>query len=160
MKKILLILGVIALIATASSAAMRVGVETVAGATFPYMGWQLSPTQAIDVGLTYLSINDGAATTLGLGGKYTQVLTEVNKLKLGFSGMLGINSAGGTGLTSTTTITLIGGVGAEYMIAEAVGIYGEIDLLTIQSMSGGATGTNIFMVTGDGNCYSGIRIYI
>lgn len=159
MRKIIMILGLIALIASASSALMRVGVENVAGATFPYVGWQLTDTQAIDVGLGYTSTNNGNVTNLGLGGKYTQKITEVKQVKLNWYGMLGLNSANAGG-ASTTTITLLGGLGAEYKLTDAIGVYGDIDILTIQSMSGGATGTNFFLVTGDFNCYSGVRIYI
>ncbi|MFC1637595.1 hypothetical protein ACFL1W_01100 [Candidatus Margulisiibacteriota bacterium] len=158
MKKIIAVLGLVVLIATASSALNRYGVEAVAGAIFPYMGWQISDTQAIDVGLGYTSTNNGGVTTLTLGGKYTQSLAVVNKVKLNWYGMLGIGSVN-TG-ASTTTLTLLGGLGAEYMITEAIGIYGDIDLLTIQSMSGAATGTNFFLVQGDFNYFSGIRIYI
>ena len=154
MKKIIAVLGLAVLIATMSSAAMRVGVEN----GQPYMGWQLSPMQAIDVGLGYTSTNNGTFTNLLLFGKYTQNIATVKNVKLNFSGTLGINSAN-TGV-STTTLGLVGSVGAEYMIADNISIYGDIDLLTIQSMSGAATGTNMFLVTGDGNAYSGIRIYI
>jgi len=159
MRKMITILALVALIASASSAMMRVGVENATGATFPYVGWQLSDTQAVDVGLTYTSTNNGNTTNLGLGGKYTQKITEVKQVKLNWFGMLGIASANAFG-ASTTTITLLGGLGAEYKLTDAIGVYGDIDLLTIQSMSGAATGTNFFLVTGDFNCYSGVRIYI
>ena len=159
MKKIIVVLGLIALIASASSALMRAGVETVVGAPFPYVGWQLNDSQAVDVGLTYASTNNGNLTNLGLGGKYTQKIMEVKQVKLNWFGMLGIASANAAG-ASTTTITLLGGLGAEYKLTDSVGVYGDVDLLTIQSMSGGATGTNFWLVTGDVNCYSGVRIYI
>ena len=138
---------------------MRFGVENVAGTTVPYMGWDISSTQAIDAMLGYASFNNGGNTNLNIGGKYTQVIQKIKNVNLNFSGLLGINSATAAG-ASTTTLTMIGALGAEYKVNDVLSIYGDIDLLTLQSMSGGATGTNIFLVTGDFNCYSGIRIYI
>lgn len=154
MKKIIAILGLVVMVATASSAVMRVGVEN----AMPYMGWQISDMQAIDAGLGYTSTNNGNVTNLTLFGKYTQDIIKVKNVTLNWSGTLGINSAN-AGAT-TTTLGLVGSLGAVYMINEVIAIYGDIDLLTIQSMSGAATGTNFFLVTGDANCYSGIRIYI
>ncbi len=153
MKKAIILL-VVMLLGTASFAVMRVGVEN----GTPYMGWQLSDMQAIDAGLGYTSTGNGAVTNLTLFGKYTQNITKVKNVNLNWSGTLGITSAN-AGAT-TTTLALVGSVGAEYLINEAISVYGDIDLLTIQSMSGAATGTNFFLVNGDFNCYSGIRIYI
>ncbi|MBN2057456.1 MAG: hypothetical protein JW782_01495 [Candidatus Saganbacteria bacterium] len=159
MKKIIAILGLVTLVATASSAVMRVGVED----GIPYMGWQLTEMQALDVGLGYTSTNDGNNTNLNLFGKYTQNIVEAKNVKLNWSGTLGLAStkqAAGVASATWTTISLIGSLGAEYMINDVIAIYGDIDLLMLQSMSGDVTGTNIWLVTGSGNCYSGIRIYI
>ena len=153
MKKAIILL-VVLVLGTASFAAMRVGVEN----GLPYMGWQLSDMQAIDAGLGYTSTGNGAVTNLILFGKYTQNIMKVKNVNLNWSGSLGINSANAG--ASTTTIGLVGSVGAEYMINEVISIYGDIDLLTIQSISGAATGTNFFLINGDANCYSGIRVYI
>jgi hypothetical protein len=167
MKKIIAILGAVILIASASHAGMRVGVEClpltgIAGAPggLPYIGFQLNDSQTVDVGLTYASMNNGNQTGLGLVGRFESVIMKIKNLKLNWSGILGIISVNNAG-ASSTTLQLQGGVGAEYMITDAFSVYGNIDILTLQNTSAGGTSTSNFMIlTGNGNAYSGLRIYI
>lgn len=156
MKKILLVLGLAILVASASYASVF-GVDV--GGT-PYMGFQLNENQRVDVGLMYISNNDGATTNLGIFGRFDNKIAEVDKLNLSWAGQLGITSAAAAGAT-TTTIVLTGLLSAEYKITDVVALYGNIYLLTLQSVgAGGASATSFGVLTGDGQAYSGIRIYI
>jgi len=156
MKKTLVVLGIIALVASVSHAAMRAGVDV--GGT-PYLGFALNPDQTIDVGLTYTSQNDGNTTNLGLFGRFEGNFMKADKVDVYWYGLLGLASGKALG-TTTTTITITGGMGAEYNIAKNFSIYGNAALLTIQSMSNGGSQTNFGLVTGDWSAYSGLRIYL
>ncbi len=165
MKKILVVLGIIALAASISHAAMRAGVDvgniTLLGinAATPYVGFQLNPDQTIDVGLTYTSMNDGNTTNLGLFGRFESNFMKADKVDVYWYGLLGLASSKAGGVT-TTTINIAGGMGAEYMIAKNFAIYGNVALLTLQSMSNGGSQTNFGLVAGDLFAYSGLRIYL
>jgi len=174
MKKIALFLALVLVGSAAMAAApaataekpsgMRVGVESVfiqgvGTIGLPYIGFKLNDNQTVDVGLTYWSLNDGATTDLALVGRFENKITEIGKVKLNWSGTLGIisDNAGAT----TTILALIGAVGAEYKIADALSIYGNIDLINFQNTSGGgASSTSYFLLNGNGNAYSGMRVYI
>ena len=166
MKKVILVLGLVALIATAPQAAMRYGVESISvmiGNTLntyglPYVGFQLNENQTVDIGATYRSLSDGDTTILGIIGRLENKITEIGKIKLSWAGVLGIISVNAA--ANSTTLVLAGSVGAEYKISDAFGIYGNVDILNYQSVSGDITRTDLFILNGSGNAYTGMRIYI
>jgi len=170
MKKIALLLALVLVGSAALAAApaataekasgMRVGIESISllNIGMPYIGFKLNDNQTIDVGLTFQSENDGAITDLGIVGRLENKISEIGKVKLNWSGMLGIRSRN-TG-ASTTTLVLIGAVGAEYKIADNFSIYGNIDLLRLENKSGATTGTSFYILSGNTQAYSGMRVYL
>jgi hypothetical protein len=108
MKKIFAVLLGLAILASASQALMIFGVDNVTGlggTGLPYMGFKLNDDQRIDAGIQYMDVTE----TVGLYGRFTSKISQVNKVKTYWGGALGITSASGA-----TTITINGLVGAEY----------------------------------------------
>ena len=160
MKKAIILL-VVLLLGTASFA-MGVGVETnLFGITTPFLRIGLNPNQSIDVGAYYNSINDSAFTDLQLWGRFNSVIAKMGKVTTSWAGVLGLRSDKGLSNfgADTTTIALRGLLGAEYDIVENVTIYGNVNLLTLNSASsGGASATTFTLLTGNALIYTGIVV--
>jgi hypothetical protein len=164
MKKILVLIGIIALLASASQAKMVFGVDQGMGGVLgqvnglgglPYIGFMLNENQRVDVSLQY-SDAGSSENAIILAGRFENRIMTVNQLILSWGAMLGITAANPG---STTTINLAGIMSAEHKVTENLGIYGSIYLLGYSTTSPG--GANRFVIL-DGNVtsYSGIRIYI
>ncbi|MEA3494322.1 MAG: hypothetical protein U9R38_08085 [Candidatus Margulisiibacteriota bacterium] len=154
MKKLLVVLMGLAILASASQAYVF-GIETgFFTAGIPYMGFELNDSQRIDVGLNYVSLNN--ATTLNLVGRFQNKLVTAKKLSAYWAGGLGIASAG-----NTSTITISGVLGTEYMFDSNIGVYGDVNVLTLQSTSvGGASTTNFYLLQGSNIAVAGLRVYL
>jgi|GEM_PF-2694501 len=155
MKKILAILGLIGLIATASSAAMVIGVE----GGFPFMEIAMNDTQTADLGVNYTNTNANN-NTITLWGRMNNAIATVGEVKTSWGIELDL-ATGKTGGADQTVITLQGLVGAEYKVSKQVGIYGNIALLSLTSTNtGGAATTSYNAVAGSATAYSGIKVYL
>lgn len=154
MKKLLIVLMGLAILASASQAFVF-GVESgFFTAGIPYMGFELNDSQRIDVGLNYVSLNN--ATTLNLVGRFQNKLLTDKKVTAYWAGGLGILSAG-----NTTTLTISGILGAEYMFDSNIGVYGDVNVITLQSISaGGASTTNFYILQGSNIAIAGLRVYL
>ena len=130
MKK-LLITSLLLMIACTAFAMDRIGID---GTGVPFVSFKINDTQMADLGLSYSSTNNGAATNLNLLGRIENGIMNLDKVKLYWAGQLLINSAAGA-----STITIDGIVGAEYKVSKNLGIYGNIDLVTIQSAAGASS---------------------
>jgi len=155
MKRILFVLGLIALVATASSAAMVVGVE----GGLPYMQLKMSDTQTADVGLNYTNTNANN-NALTIRGRMNNAIATVGSVKTSWGIQLDIAS-GKTAGVDVTAITLQGLVAAELKIADQVGIYGNVALLSLTSTNtGGVATTSYNALAGSATAYTGIRVYL
>lgn len=149
--------------AKAVSSGMTYGVGVDVGGT-AYVRMNLSDSTAVDVGLTLNSAGAvapaTATTTMGLMGRYETLLSRISdQLKTVWGAGLAFNSVGAA--ATTTTITLTGYLGSELMINPNVALYGNITLLTFQSVStAGASVTNFGILAGPALAYSGLRIYL
>ena len=147
MKKLVILLVGIVILATASQAYVF-GVD--GGTGTPYIGFQLNESQRADVGLMYFSGGGGTVTLLG---RFEGQIAKKKDLSTHWAGQLIIVSAGGT-----TTLTLNGIAGAEYLIGKSVGIYGDVVVAGLTSAGG--TTTFSLLAGSTATVYSGIRIYI
>lgn len=158
MKKVLLALVGLTVIFALASQAMIVGVE----GGLPYMRFGLNKTQAVDVGAYYDSNNNGATTDLRVWARLNNKISDFNGINTSWGATLslrsdtGFTAAGGT----TTTIGLAGLVSASYEIVKNVALYANINLITLQLMSGATSGNSFDFLTGSNIVYSGARIYL
>jgi predicted porin len=151
LKKLLVVLMGLAILASASQAVMIFGVDNSPAAVsggLPYMGFKLNDDMRIDAGIQYVDLTQ----TLGLYGRFTSKISQVNKVKTYWGGALGIKAASGT-----TTILISGLIGAEYKIDDNFGVYADVNVLSLESNSGS---TNFELLTGSSSVYSGLRVYL
>jgi len=127
----------------------------------PYVRINMSDTQAVDLGLGFVSTGaiGGAAanSTLNFLARYqADLMTLPNSIGTYWGGQLVFGTASAA---STTTFTLSGILGAEYAINPTLSIYSNVVLLSFESIStGGASQTNFALLAGSNMAYSGIRI--
>lgn len=144
-------------VSNAAKPAMNIGLGVDVGGT-PYIRMLLSKGQAVDIGLGFTSTGGAApASTLALLARYETLLIPVSStVSTHWGGQLGFQSA-----AATTTITLTGLMGAEWMINPNIGMYSNVSLLVIQSASAaGASQTNFQILGGNALAYSGFRVYL
>ncbi|OGC23736.1 hypothetical protein A2291_05060 [candidate division WOR-1 bacterium RIFOXYB2_FULL_42_35] len=157
MKKVLLVVLALAVIFSVSAQAMIIGVE----GTSPYMRFNLSNDQAIDVGATYDSNNNAATTDLQIWARINNKIANFGGISTSWGATLSLRSdTGFTAAGATTTVGLAGLVSASYEIIKNVALYANINLVTLQMMSGATTGTSFDFLTANNNVYSGARIYL
>lgn len=124
----------------------------------PYMRFVLNRDQSIDVGLTYNNTNSNN-NSITVMGRLNNKIGQVGAVTTSWGAALTLTS--GKAGVDFTVIGLVGSVSAGYMILENVEIYGNINLLALANTSAGGTSTTSYnLITGSGNCYSGIRVYL
>ena len=166
MKKLLVLCLALLLIAPASFAKGTGGIAGFGVDVFgtPYMRLAMSEDMALDLGLGYTSVGaaGGAASTgtLNLLVRLNSVLLKVgNSVSAYWGAVLGYNTV--SAAATTSTLTLAGQVGAEYAINDNVGLYGDVTVLSFQSLSTAGTGTSNFnLLTGGALAYTGLRVYL
>lgn len=142
-------------IAAAPASGPIIGVEDGA----PYMRFLMNQSQAIDVGLTYNNTNS-ANNNFFVWGRMNNKIGKVGAVATAWDAGVSLWS-GKTAGADCTVIGLGGGVSAAYMILDNVEIYGNVVLIRVMSTNlAGASTTSYSAITGSGNCYSGIRVYL
>jgi len=149
MKKFLTI-ALLLMIACSAHAMTRIGYDS--NYALPTYGFQLNENQMVDLGARYSSTNNGGTTNLWLLAKLENKIMAMDTTKLFWAGQIAVNSTAGT-----STLWLDGIVGAEYKINKNLGVYGNIYLFTLSSGSGASS---FWLLTGDANVYTGMRIYL
>jgi hypothetical protein len=125
----------------------------------PYMRFLMNRDQSMDVGLTYNNTN-AANNNFFVWGRLNNKIGKVGSVATGWDAGVSLWSGKQAG-ADCTVIGLGGGVSAAYMILDNVEIYGNVVLLRIMSTNlAGASTTSYSLITGSGNCYSGIRVYL
>jgi len=139
----------------AANSGMIIGVE----GGDPYMRFTMSDSQSADVGLSYVNTN-AANNTLGVWGRLNNKIADLGDITTSWGALLSL-STGKQAAADCTIIDLIGSVTADYMISKSVAIYGTINLVSVTSTNvAGAATTSYTALTGSGNAYSGIRVYL
>jgi len=125
----------------------------------PYMRFIMNRDQAVDVGFTYNNTNS-ANNNIFLWGRLNNKIGQVGAITTSWGAALSLWSGKQAG-ADCTILGLAGSVSAAYMILDNVEIYGNVNLLGLMNTSlAGASTTSYSMITGSGNCYSGIRVYL
>jgi hypothetical protein len=178
MKKITLLLMVLILGTAAFAAAPKAAPKAAAPAVYvapaataksptiigvedgsPYMRFMMNRDQAVDVGFTYNNTNS-ANNNIFLWGRLNNKIGQVGAITTSWGAALSLWSGKQAG-ADCTILGLGGSVSAAYMILDNVEIYGNVNLLGLMNTSlAGASTTSYSMITGSGNCYSGIRVYL
>jgi hypothetical protein len=123
------------------------------------MRFVMNKDQSIDVGLTYNNINSNN-NSFTVMGRFNNKIGQAGAVTTSWGIGLSLTSGKQAG-ADITVIGLVGSVSAGYMILENVEIYGNVNLLALTNTNAGGTSTTSYnLITGSGNCYSGIRVYL
>ncbi|MFA6431826.1 MAG: hypothetical protein WCV91_05575 [Candidatus Margulisiibacteriota bacterium] len=156
MKKILLLLALIASLAT-SSLALTVGYES----GMPYLRFGSIANGTVDLGFSSDNTLNGTYNDNSVMVRFNKEISKINSLKLGWAlELLANRYFSSWNGAPETTLTYSGLFTAEYAFSEQVGVYANFDLISYQKteLSGANTAALAFLAA-PGSTFTGVRFY-
>lgn len=114
----------------------------------------INKDQAMEFGLNYSSLGSGTST-MGFMGRFEMTMAKIGEAKAYWAGQASYFSV--TAGATTSTVAIMGLIGAEYMFAKNLSIIAEI--MPAAFVSFGSTSQFYILSNSSANLYSGLRLY-